>query len=104
DHYITAPLHGYESGKDYYERASTLSDLSRIDTTTHIICSVDDPFFTKRCIPDSPSQLSDKVTVEQVKGAGHVGFISGSVPCFGKDWLRHRLSELITINRSSRPG
>lgn len=101
DHHITAPLHGYQSGKDYYERASTLSDLNRIGTKTHLISSVDDPFFTPRCVPQSEAQLSKQVTIELVSGAGHVGFISGNIPLCGKDWLRQRLTSLITMQMAA---
>ncbi len=96
DDQITAPLHGYASGEDYYNRASTLSDLKDISTDTHVLFSTDDPFFTARCIPQQDEQLSSRVTFELVAGAGHVGFISGNVPCFGNDWLRSRVAELAT--------
>ncbi len=95
DDQITAPLHGYASGKSYYQQASTLGDLKSIDTETHIVFSTDDPFFTERCIPENNSQLSSSVTFELVEGAGHVGFISGAVPGYGHDWLRYRVADLV---------
>ncbi len=96
DHHITAPLHGFDSGEDYYQRASTLSDLATIETSTHVIFSKDDPFFTHACMPKDNSDLSAQVTFEIVEGAGHVGFITGNVPGFGEDWLRHRLASVIS--------
>ena len=96
DHHVTAPLHNFESGEDYYTKASTLDDLKHIDTGTHVIFSSDDPFFTRRCMPADNEALSDAVTFEVVEGAGHVGFISGGVPGFGRDWLRHRLATLVS--------
>lgn len=96
DHHITAPLHGFASGEDYYARASTFSDLLKIDTPAHIIFSQHDPFFTEKCIPTCNAQLSSNVEFEVVKGAGHVGFISGNIPLMGKDWLRHRVVQLVT--------
>jgi predicted alpha/beta-fold hydrolase len=95
DDQITAPLHGYASGDDYYRQASTLADLKTIGTKTHIVFSTDDPFFTQRCIPQSNEALSKQVTFELVAGAGHVGFISGAIPGIGTDWLRHRVAELV---------
>ena len=56
DDQVTAPLHGYTSGQDYYDRASTLSDLRNLETRTHIIFACNDPFFSKRCIPADDKQ------------------------------------------------
>jgi predicted alpha/beta-fold hydrolase len=95
DHQITAPLHGFSSGEDYYDRASTLSDLRHLETPTHIIFTGNDPFFSQRCVPDDDDCLSPKVTFELVERAGHVAFISGNMPFFGRDWLRERVAELM---------
>ena len=95
DDQVTAPLHGYTSGQDYYDRASTLSDLRNLETRTHIIFACNDPFFSKRCIPADDSSLSAEVTFELVERAGHVAFISGSIPFLGRDWLRGRVAGLI---------
>ncbi len=97
DHLITAPLHGYESGPDYYQRASTLEDLINIKTPTHILWSRDDPFFTEKCIP-SNDQLSDCVDFELTTHGGHVAFLSGSIPFCGQSWLTQRASELLRNN------
>ena len=97
DHRYTAPIHGFESGTDYYHRASTLGDLINITTPTHIIWSQDDPFFTSKCIPTN-DQLSDAVDFELTTHGGHVGFIGGSIPGVGRDWLSQRASELLIAN------
>ena len=102
DHQITAPLHGFDSGADYYQRASTLPDLINIDTPTHIIFAHRDPFFTEHCIPRSDKELSSKVTFEVAEQGGHVAFISGRVPLMGHDWLRDRVASLIQINCRQR--
>lgn len=95
DHQITAPLHGYESGADYYRRASTLDDLIRIKTPTHVLWSRDDPFFTEACIP-SNHQLAEAVDFELTEHGGHVAFISGRVPFLGRNWLCERVgSQLV---------
>lgn len=94
DHQITAPLHGYKSGHDYYQRASTLDDLINIKTPTHILWSQDDPFFTPQCIPAN-TQLSDAVDFELSTHGGHVAFIEGNIPFFGKNWLSSRLRSLL---------
>ncbi len=96
DHQVTAPLHGYESGADYYRRASTLEDLINIKTPTHIIWSRDDPFFTEACIPTN-EQLADAVDFELTGHGGHVAFISGRWPFVGHNWLVERVgSQLVS--------
>ena len=94
DHQITAPLHGFDSVTDYYNKASTLDDLVNIRTPTHILWSQDDPFFTSKCIPTN-EQLSDSVDFELTTHGGHVAFISGNIPFVGNSWLCQRASELL---------
>ncbi len=98
DHNVTAPLHGYKSGADYYRRASTLDDLINIKTPTHILWSRDDPFFTEACIPAN-EQLADCVDFELSLYGGHVGFVSGLVPSgpcgYGHNWLSARIGALV---------
>jgi len=89
----TVPLHGFESVDEYYEKASTLKDLPRITTKTHILFAQDDPFFTHACIPE-PEGMSDQVTFELATHGGHVSFVSGSVFLLSKSWLVSQLSAL----------
>ena len=96
DDQVTAPLHGYSSGMDYYDRASTLSDLRDIETPTHIIFARNDPFFSQQCVPVDDSSMAAQVTFELVQRAGHVAFISGNIPFVGRDWLRERVTQLIS--------
>ena len=95
DDQITAPLHGYDSGQDYYDRASTLADLPHIETPTHIIFTGNDPFFSQQCVPADDNCMSAHVTFELVERAGHVAFIGGNIPLLGHDWLRDRGTKLI---------
>lgn len=94
DHHITAPIHGFKSGDDYYCKASTLSDLINIKTPTHILWSADDPFFSKACIPTN-NQLSAAVQFELATHGGHVGFIAGKLPLRGHNWLCERICDLL---------
>ena len=94
DDLVTAPLHGFDGVDDYYQRASTLDDLINIKTTTHILWSEDDPFFTKNSIPQA-EQLSDDVTFELSTHGGHVAFLSGNIPFAAHNWLRERVGGLL---------
>lgn len=87
----TAPVHGFSSALDYYEKCSSKRFLKYIQTPTLIIHSYDDPFMTTKIIPN-PSELSDKIILELSTHGGHVGFISGTAlkPVY---WLEKRVTE-----------
>lgn len=95
DHYVTAPIHGFKSGADYYEQCSCRQFLNRITKPTLIIHAKDDPFMTVNAIPDN-EQLSDKVTLELSNSGGHVGFISKNLTRYLDDrisgWLEDQLA------------
>lgn len=73
---IIAPLHGFDSAQDYYNKTSSLQYLKNINTPTHIIHALDDPFMTPDVLPQE-SDLSDAVTIELSQYGGHVGFYLG---------------------------
>jgi len=102
DHCVTAPLHGYASADDYYEKASSLNDLINIKTPTHILWSRDDPFFSQKCIPKQ-DQLSDNVDFELATHGGHVAFISGKIPFSGHTWMCNRIGSLLISRLSEAP-
>lgn len=77
DHEITAPLHGFASGDDYYRQSSSRQFVSKIKTPTLIIHAKDDPFMTTDAIPND-SELSASTTLELSETGGHAGFISGA--------------------------
>lgn len=93
DRIYTAPIHGFKSAEDYYEKCSSKQFLKDIDTPTLIIHSSDDPFMNTNILP-SNEELSSKITFELYKHGGHVGFIGGTIfkPRY---WLDTRITEFI---------
>ena len=89
DDAYTAPIHGFDSAEDYYEKCSSKQYLKYIQTPTLIIHSKDDPFMSKEVIP-SKEELSSTTTLELYDNGGHVGFIAGSFlkPIY---WLEKRV-------------
>ncbi len=79
DHHITAPLHGFKSAFDYYQRASAKPRLKYIKTPCLIIHNVDDPFMGKEVIP-SKQELSHQCYYHKNQYGGHIGFICGGLP------------------------
>ncbi|TDO95711.1 YheT family hydrolase [Flavobacterium sp. 245] len=74
DQYFTAPLHGFASRADYYERVSPEFSLKNITTPVLIINSLDDPFLGERCYPRAIAKESQYVYLETPKYGGHCAF------------------------------
>jgi len=91
DNWVTAPLHGFKNGVDYYDKCSSVNFLSAIEKPTLIINSLDDPFMTPEVIP-KPDRLSEHVTIEVSEFGGHVGFIQGGTPWRPSFYLPGRLT------------
>ena len=79
DDAVTAPLHGFQSMEDYYDRCSSGRFLHSIERPTLIINSLDDPFMTPAVIPYD-EDVSEHVTIEVANSGGHVGFVEGGTP------------------------
>jgi len=86
----TAPVHGFSSAQDYYTKCSSKQFLKDIQTPTLIIHSFDDPFMTKKIIPNN-YEISNKVTLEISAHGGHVGFIAGTA-LKPEYWLEKRIT------------
>jgi len=85
DDAFTAPVHGFASAADYYERSSSLPYLADIRVPTLLLNAVDDPFLPPAVLDEVREQLkgstaSDWVTPEFPSRGGHVGFTAGGWP------------------------
>lgn len=94
DDKITAPLHGFKSAEDYYNKASSRQYLKTIAVPTLILHAKDDPFMDDTVIPNE-TELSSSVTLEVSEKGGHMGFVSGVIPGRGQPWLPKRISQFI---------
>ena len=94
DDAVTAPLHGFDGARDYYQRCSSRPVLKQIRRPTLLIHSPDDPFMTPAVIPGAP-ELAPSVTLELTRGGGHVGFVGGALPGRGDYWLEQRVPEFL---------
>ena len=90
DDAITAPLHGFRSASDYYERCSSIHFLSGIAIPTLLIQTSDDPLIPLAALPD-PSQLSASTRLELSAKGGHVGLVSGR----HSNRLEHRITRFL---------
>jgi predicted alpha/beta-fold hydrolase len=74
DDRYTAPLHGFSDAVDYYTRCSAIHFLSDIKLPTLIINTLNDPFLSRECFPDSMLRDHSFVKLEILSRGGHVGF------------------------------
>lgn len=93
DHYVTAPLNGFSSADDYYQKVSGLNFINQIKHPCLFIHSKDDPFLNHEKTIAFNSALPDNITFEVTEQGGHVGFVSGANPFKPVYWLEHRVPE-----------
>lgn len=79
DNVFTAPLHGFHSTQDYWQRASAKPGLAQIRLPALVVNAKNDPFVPAASLP-SPQQVGPWVTLWQPNEGGHVGFPSGRPP------------------------
>jgi len=92
DELYTAPINGFDSAKDYYNKCSAKQFLQYIGIPTLIIHALDDPFMTEEILPTEDDKVSTNVTFNISEQGGHVGFVGGS--CSNPDyWLEETIAD-----------
>ncbi len=94
DHHVTAHLHGFTSGKDYYDKSSSRQFLKDITVPTLILHARDDPFMTSDAIPEE-TELSEYIILELSDRGGHVGFVNGNLPWKATYWLEKKIPDFL---------
>lgn len=94
DERCTAPLNGFASAEDYWERCSSRPFLRRIAVRTHLIHALDDPFLSPEVVPRA-EELSPAVTLELSERGGHVGFLAAGSGWWPRCWLETHIAETI---------
>jgi len=89
DEAYTAPIHGFDSADDYYQKSSARQFLKTIRTPTLIIQALDDPFMTDEILPEE-AEISSSIEIEVYPYGGHVGFVSGNL-LKPRYWLEERV-------------
>lgn len=87
DERYTAPLHGYKSADDFYEKASAKPLVKNIQVPTLIIQAKNDPFLSNPCFDLGEGASNPKVKLEITKRGGHVGFM---LPNSNETWVEQR--------------
>ena len=73
---FTAPVHGFSSAEDYWEKASSLYFLPEIKIPCLLINAQNDSFLSPACFPYQIAKENTFFYLETPSNGGHVGFIS----------------------------
>ncbi len=94
DELYTAPVFGFSSPEDYWEKASSKPYIPKIQKPAYLITSLDDPFLSKECYPFEEAEAMDNFYLLATKYGGHVGFIS-SFKQRENRWLENKIIEFL---------
>lgn len=70
----TAPLHGFDSAKHFYETSTCDIVIPKIRVRTLIVNAKNDPLLGEKCYPHELAKNHDFVYLETPDYGGHVGF------------------------------
>lgn len=75
DDRYTAPIHGFKSAEDYWQKCASKQFIPHIKLPCLIINAKNDPFLPKECFPVAEAGYNKHVTLQITGSGGHVGFI-----------------------------
>jgi len=93
DDVVTAPVHGFASADDYYDRSSSLRFLAGIRRPTLLLSAEDDPFLPAEVLDEvrRVARGNDCLDVDFVPHGGHAGFVGGRLPWRPVYWAEDRV-------------
>ncbi|MCF8236655.1 MAG: alpha/beta fold hydrolase [Saprospiraceae bacterium] len=99
DQAFTAPVNGFTSAEDYWDQASSLPWLHKIERPTLLINAVDDPFLGPACYPADIARQHPFLTFEAPENGGHLAFPSlwATPDCWSENRTAHFLSTLFAV-------
>lgn len=71
---FTAPVHGFESAQDYWQKCSSRNFFENLAIPTLLLNAKDDSFLSESCYPFEAAKKSDFLHLIASKYGGHVGF------------------------------
>lgn len=88
DDRYTAPLHGFKSAADYWQRASSSPLIPFIRVPTLLVNAQNDPFLAGDCYPVREAEANPDFFLEMPASGGHVGFVTFNAT--GRYWSEAR--------------
>lgn len=90
DDQVTAPVHGFKNGLDYWTKSSSQNFLEGIRRPTLLINALNDPFLPARYFPSRLIAQSKWLTADFPPSGGHTGFVQGAWPWTAGYWTESR--------------
>ncbi len=99
DEHVVAPLNGFFSAEDYYEKCNARQFWAGIATPTLVLASDDDPFIPGTIYQGLPENPAVKVIL--TRGGGHLGFLSqNKTPLGNRRWMDYAILEFFELLRA----
>jgi len=90
DDICTAPLSGFDSAEDYYQKCSAKQFLNGVSIPTFLLASDDDPFIPVSSFPGLPETPDLDVCI--TRSGGHMGYITNSkTPLGNHRWMDYTI-------------
>ncbi len=93
DQLYTAPVCGFSSAIDYYNKCSSAHVVGDIEIPCNILLSEDDPIISPHSL--DPYPVSKHVSIYKTKKGGHMGYLGKYVGKGGFYWLDNLLIDWI---------
>ncbi len=94
DDAYTAPVHGFGTAVNYYEKCSSKKFIPEIKIPTMLINALDDPFLGESCYPRTEAEQNKHVKLLIPERGGHVGFVE-SWPLSRMLWTERKIAEFM---------
>ena len=106
DDAVTAPVHGFASADDYYDRSSSIRFVSRIRVNTLLLSAIDDPFLPSEVLDQVQRVAGENsnIEIEFLAKGGHVGFVSGLNPLRPFYYAERRIAEFFQARLETAYG
>lgn len=91
---FTAPLGGFASAEDYWEKASSLPYLDRIRIPSLVVNAANDPFLSESCYPVEEAGENPHLYLLTPAQGGHVGFPTLAGKSVG--WLENTVADFLS--------
>ena len=92
DAYFSAPLNGYDSAEDFYDKGSSLNFMDGLRVPCLLVNAKNDPILGPACYPEAYADHHPYLHLEAPRQGGHVGF---SLPGRPYTWAEQRALEFV---------